>query len=54
MAAPEAFLEPATPRQILLRMCRNVVMTYGHLEMGEEAGRAQRYVEALAGVTDAR
>jgi regulator of sirC expression with transglutaminase-like and TPR domain len=54
VSTPEVFLEPATPRQILLRMCRNVVMTYGHLEMGEEAGRAQRYVEALAGVTDAR
>ncbi len=46
--APEVHFTPATPRQILLRMCRNVVTTYGHLESGDEAGRAAQYVEALA------
>lgn len=47
VAATESVLRPATPRQTLTRMCRNLVMTYGHLELGEEAARAQRYVEAL-------
>lgn len=53
VSTPEVFLNPATPRQILLRMCRNVVMTYGHLELGEEAAKAQRYAEALTRSADA-
>lgn len=47
IAFPETLLEPVSPRQILLRMCRNLVMTYAHLESVEEARRVQRYVEAL-------
>lgn len=46
--APEVHFTPATPRQMLLRMCRNVVTTYGHIEAGDEAGRAAQYVEALS------
>ena len=44
----EGSLSPYTPRRILHRMCNNLVVTYGHLEMTEEAGRAQRYVVALS------
>jgi len=28
-------------------MCHNLVSTYGHLEMTDEARRVQRYVRAL-------
>jgi len=40
-------LSPARSRRILLRMCHNLVSTYGHLEMTDEARRVQRYVRAL-------
>ena len=40
-------LSPVRPRRILLRMCHNLVSTYGHLEMTDEARRVQRYVRAL-------
>jgi regulator of sirC expression with transglutaminase-like and TPR domain len=43
----EGNLSPCSPRKILHRMCNNLVVTYGHLELTEEAGRAQRYVAAL-------
>lgn len=44
----ESHLTPVTPRRMLLRMCNNLVNTYGHLEMTEEAARVQRYVAALS------
>jgi regulator of sirC expression with transglutaminase-like and TPR domain len=40
-------LAPVTTKRILLRMCHNLVSTYGHLEMTDEARRVQRYVRAL-------
>ena len=40
-------LSPVRPRRMLLRMCHNLVSTYGHLEMTDEARRVQRYVRAL-------
>jgi len=43
----EGGLSPFTPKRILHRMCNNLVVTYGHLEMTEDAARAQRYVAAL-------
>jgi regulator of sirC expression with transglutaminase-like and TPR domain len=43
----ESQLSPSNPRRIVLRMCHNLVSTYGHLEMTEEARRVQRYVRAL-------
>jgi len=33
---------------MLWHMCHNLVVTYGHLEMSQEAARVQRYVSALA------
>jgi regulator of sirC expression with transglutaminase-like and TPR domain len=44
----EGNLSPFSPRKTLHRMCNNLVVTYGHLELTEEAARAQRYVAALA------
>jgi regulator of sirC expression with transglutaminase-like and TPR domain len=44
----EGHLSPVSPRRILLRMCNNLVNTYGHLEMTQEAARVQRYVAALS------
>ena len=44
----EGSLSPYTPRRILHRMCNNLVVTYGHLEVTEEAARTQRYVSALS------
>ena len=41
-------LAPVTGRRMLLRMCRNLVATYGHLEDSEEAMRIQRYVRLLS------
>lgn len=41
-------LSAYSTRKMLHRMCNNLVVTYGHLEMTEEAGRAQRYVVALS------
>ena len=43
----DGHLSPVTPKRILLRMCNNLVSTYGHLEMAEEATKAQCYVKAL-------
>ena len=43
----DGHLSPVSPRRILLRMCHNLVNTCAHLEMIEEASRAQRYVTAL-------
>ena len=44
----DGHLSPVSPRKILLRMCSNLVNTYAHLDMVEEASRAQRYVLALS------
>jgi regulator of sirC expression with transglutaminase-like and TPR domain len=43
----EGSLSPYSPRKILHRMCNNLVLTYGHLEMTDEASRAKRYAAAL-------
>jgi regulator of sirC expression with transglutaminase-like and TPR domain len=43
----ESHLSPLSPRRMLQRMCKNLVLTYGHLEMTEEARRVQRYAAAL-------
>jgi regulator of sirC expression with transglutaminase-like and TPR domain len=45
--ATDGHLGPVSPRRTLLRMCNNLVNTYGHLEMTEEAARVQRYIAAL-------
>jgi regulator of sirC expression with transglutaminase-like and TPR domain len=34
----EGNLSPCTPRKILHRMCNNLIITYGHLEMTEGSG----------------
>jgi len=44
----EGHLSPISPRRILLRMCKNLVTTHGHLEETDEAARIHRYVTALA------
>ena len=44
----EGHLAPVSAKRILLRMCSNLVTTYGHLEETEEAARAHRYVSALS------
>ena len=44
----DGHLSPVSPRKILLRMCHNLVNTYAHLDLVEEASRAQRYVLALS------
>ncbi len=44
----EGHLSPVSPKRMVLRMCHNLVLTYGHLEQSEEAARVQRYVSALA------
>jgi regulator of sirC expression with transglutaminase-like and TPR domain len=44
----ETFLAPASPRQILLRVCSNLHQIYQHLEQPEETARLQRYIVALA------
>jgi regulator of sirC expression with transglutaminase-like and TPR domain len=44
----EGHLAPISAKRILLRMCNNLVNTYGHLEMTQEAARVQRYVAALS------
>lgn len=43
----DGHLAPVTPKRILLRMCNNLINTYGHLEMVEEAAKAQCYAKAL-------
>jgi regulator of sirC expression with transglutaminase-like and TPR domain len=43
----EGHLSPVSPKRMLLRMCNNLVNTYGHLELTEEAARVQHYVTAL-------
>lgn len=43
----EGHLSPVSSRRILLRMCNNLVNTYGHLEQTEEAARVHRYIAAL-------
>jgi len=43
----DGHLSPVGSKRILLRMCNNLVNTYGHLEMTEEASRVQGYVAAL-------
>jgi regulator of sirC expression with transglutaminase-like and TPR domain len=44
----EGHLSPVSAKRILLRMCNNLVNTYGHLEMTHEAARVQRYIAALS------
>ncbi len=44
----DGHLSPISAKRILLRMCKNLVTTYGHLEETEEAGRVHRYVTALS------
>jgi regulator of sirC expression with transglutaminase-like and TPR domain len=44
----EGYLAPVSPRRMLLRMCANIHQTCSQLDMGEEAGRMQRYLVALA------
>jgi regulator of sirC expression with transglutaminase-like and TPR domain len=44
----EGHLSPISAKRILLRMCKNLVTTYGHLEETEEAARVHRYVTALS------
>lgn len=44
----EGHLSPISAKRILLRMCKNLVTTYGHLEETEEAARVHRYVSALS------
>ncbi len=41
-------LSPVSPKQILQRMCRNLVTTFGHLEESEEATKAHQYLVALS------
>jgi regulator of sirC expression with transglutaminase-like and TPR domain len=41
-------LTPATPRRMLLRVCRNLHQVYQRLEQAAEAMRLQRYLVALA------
>ena len=41
-------LSPVSGRRILLRMCHNLLTTYGHLELTEDAKRVQRYIMALS------
>jgi regulator of sirC expression with transglutaminase-like and TPR domain len=43
----EGHLSPISARRILVRMCKNLVTTYGHLEDTDEAARMHRYVVAL-------
>lgn len=43
----ESQLQPMSPRRMLLRMCHNLAAAYGHLEQPVEAGRVQRYIDAL-------
>ena len=44
----EGHLSPVSSKRMLWHMCHNLVVTYGHLEMSQEAARVQRYVSALA------
>lgn len=44
----EGHLSPISAKRVLLRMCKNLVTTYGHLEETEEAARVHRYVGALS------
>lgn len=44
----EAFLIPASPRRILLRMCSNLHQIYQHEGMKGEADRLQGYIVALS------
>lgn len=40
-------LAPVSSRNMLIRMCNNLVITYGHLEDTKEANRVQDYVATL-------
>jgi regulator of sirC expression with transglutaminase-like and TPR domain len=44
----EGFLNPASPRRLLLRVCSNLHQIYSQLKLKDEAARLQRYVVALA------
>lgn len=44
----QAYLSPATPHQILTRICANLHQSYLRQEQAEEARRLERYVIALA------
>jgi regulator of sirC expression with transglutaminase-like and TPR domain len=44
----EGHLSPVGSKRILLRMCNNLLNTYGHLEMTDEAARIQKYIAALS------
>ncbi|MBI5383699.1 MAG: hypothetical protein HZA90_03330 [Verrucomicrobia bacterium] len=43
----DGHLTPMTPRQMLLRMCRNLHQIYLHHELSEETARFARYLTAL-------
>lgn len=43
----EGQLSPVTARQMIQRMCRNLVTTFGHLEDSAEAAKGQEYLRAL-------
>lgn len=42
------YLQPLTPRRILMRLCGHLHRVYYHLKRGEEITRLQRYLVALA------
>lgn len=44
----ESFLNPLSPRRMLLRMCTNLHQIYQHLELTEDRERLQRYKVALS------
>jgi regulator of sirC expression with transglutaminase-like and TPR domain len=44
----ESYLNPASPRRLLLRICTNLHQIYSQLKLKDEAARLQRYVVALA------
>ena len=44
----DEFLNPVSPRSILLRFCRNLLQIYSDNQESEQAARFQRYVSALS------
>ena len=43
----DAYLGPASPRKMLLRICNNLLPIYQQLEQADDATRLQRYLVAL-------
>jgi regulator of sirC expression with transglutaminase-like and TPR domain len=41
-------LSPIRSRRMLVRICNNLLITYSHLELTEEAARVKRYLNMLA------